>query len=264
MKGIIFDIKHYAIHDGPGIRTTIFFKGCPMQCLWCHNPESQKNEPEEIIKERHLDGKAFRVSEILGRWATTREIMEEVEKDNIFYSESGGGVTFSGGEPLMQPIFLEDLLDKCRERSLHTALDTCGHVNSGVFEKIMNKVDLFLYDLKIMNDEEHKKYTGVSSRLVIENLRMLVENEKDVIIRFPVIPGITDTPENMDAIKSFLVSLSFKGKIDLLPYHHIARNKYRRINREYKLNGVVEPTARQLEKLKKEFEMIGLTVGIGG
>ena len=264
MKGIIFDIKHYAIHDGPGIRTTIFFKGCPMHCLWCHNPESQKNEPEEIIKERHLDGKAFHVSEILGHMATTTEIMEEVEKDNIFYDESGGGVTFSGGEPLMQPIFLEELLDKCREKSLHTALDTCGHVNFRVFEKIMNKVDLFLYDLKIMNDEEHKKYTGVSNRLVIENLRMLVKNEKDVIIRFPVIPGITDTGENIDALKLLLVSLSFKGKIDLLPYHHIARNKYQRINREYKLNGIVEPTVEQLKQLKEEFEMIGLTVGIGG
>ena len=264
MKGIIFDIKHYAIHDGPGIRTTVFLKGCPMQCLWCHNPESQKNEPEEIVKERHLDGKTFRVSVILGRWATTKEIMEEVEKDSIFYQESGGGVTFSGGEPLMQPIFLEELLDKCRERSLHTAMDTCGHVNTRFFEKIMNKVDLFLYDLKIMNDEEHKKYTGVSNRLVIENLKMLIENEKNVIIRFPVIPGITDTGENTDALKLLLVSLSFKGKIDLLPYHHIARNKYRRINREYKLNGTNEPSVEQLKKLKKEFEMIGLTVGIGG
>jgi len=264
LKGIIFDIKHFAIHDGPGIRTTIFFKGCPMKCLWCHNPESQRNEPEEIIKERHLDGKEFCVSEILGRWATTREIIEEVEKDNIFYDESGGGVTFSGGEPLMQPLFLEELLDKCREKSLHTAMDTCGHVKTSALEQIMNKIDLFLYDLKIMNNEEHKKYTGVSNKLVIENLRMLVENEKDVIIRFPVIPGITAIPENMDAIKSFLVSLSFKGKIDLLPYHHIARNKYRRINREYKLNGTIEPPMEQLKQLKKEFETIGLTVSIGG
>ncbi|MFX1514452.1 MAG: 4Fe-4S cluster-binding domain-containing protein, partial [Promethearchaeota archaeon] len=169
-KGIIFDVKKYAIHDGPGIRTTVFFKGCPLRCWWCHNPEGQKEGLETIIKTQ-IDKNTLsdNQEETIGREVSVVEVITEIEKDQLFYDESGGGVTFSGGEPLMQPAFLNALLDACKEKELTTTLDTCGYASWNILKKIKDKIDLFLYDIKIIDNKEHQKYTGVSNNQILSN-----------------------------------------------------------------------------------------------
>lgn len=264
MKGLIFDIKHYSINDGPGIRTTVFFKGCPLRCWWCHNPESQARHEEIVIKERFLDGRSYRLEEISGKWLEASEVIHEVEKDGIYYDESGGGITFSGGEPLMQPEFLIELLKLAKERGYHTALDTCGHVAQQTLEKVMDLVDLVLYDLKLIDREEHIKYTGVPNDQVLRNLLFLAEKGKKIIIRFPVIPGITDTPENVTSMRDILLELHELEQIDLLPYHRIARNKYQRLSINYKLQELEEPSTDRMNELKDIFENAGLKVTVGG
>jgi len=264
VKGIIFDIKHFSIHDGPGIRTTVFFKGCPLRCWWCHNPESQAKHEEVVIRERSLDGRAYRTEEVSGRWVEASEVMREIEKDGIYYDQSGGGITFSGGEPLMQPEFLLELLRLAKERGYHTALDTCGHVSETVLEQVMNHVDLFLYDLKLVDSEDHLKYTGVTNEKVLKNLMFLSEMGKKVDIRIPVIPGITDTQKNVVALRDLLLELNGLEQIDLLPYHLIAKSKYQRFKMNYKLEELQEPSMEKLNELKKIFEGIGMKVTIGG
>jgi pyruvate formate lyase activating enzyme len=264
VPGLIFDIKHYCIHDGPGIRTTVFFKGCPMRCWWCHNPESQAVNPEDLQIERKLDGQSFFETEPVGRTVSAGEMIEEVIKDRVFYDQSHGGVTFSGGEPLMQPEFLEVLLDRCRDEKIHTCLDTTGHAPPNIFGRIIPKTDLFLYDLKLMSDTLHEEYTGVSNQWTLSNLKTLAIMGKDVIIRFPVIPGITDTESNVDAIISFLSSIGYIRRIDLLPYHSIARNKYERFNREYKLANLDPPSKDRMISLLERFQDEGFVVRIGG
>jgi pyruvate formate lyase activating enzyme len=248
MHGVIFDIKRFALHDGPGIRTTVFFKGCPMKCPWCHNPESQKKCPERVGK----NGK----KEIIGEKRSVDEVMNEIEKEVVFYDESKGGVTFSGGEPLIQPQFLSALLKECRKRDIHTTVDTTGCVSPKTFKSIMDKVDLFLYDLKIMDDKKHIQYTGVSNLLVIENLKILFKKGKNVIIRFPVIPGVTDTEENIKAVGIFVSSLKNIGEIDLLPYHHTAEGKYQRLKKEtmMKTMTVMPPGDERMEEIKQLFK----------
>jgi pyruvate formate lyase activating enzyme len=264
VKGLIFDIKHYSINDGPGIRTTVFFKGCPLRCWWCHNPESQSGLQEFIMKERSLDGKSYRNEEVSGRWYPVEEVMNEIEKDRIYYDESNGGVTFSGGEPLVQHKFLSVLLKLMKEKGIHTALDTCGQVEPAVLEEVMDKVDLFLYDLKLLESDAHKKYTGVHNEMIISNLRFLVGKGKQIIIRFPVIPGITDTAGNIAELKDFLSGMPSLDRIDLLPYHRIAKHKYSRMNMEYKLSELEEPSVGHLSELKSIFESLGMKVSIGG
>lgn len=248
MQGIIFDIKRFAIHDGPGIRTTVFFKGCPMKCPWCHNPESQKKCPERVTN----NGK----KEIIGEKRSVDEVIAEIEKEVVFYDESRGGVTFSGGEPLAQPRFLQALLKECRKRDIHTTLDTTGYVSPKTFKSIMDKVDMFLYDLKIMDDKKHIQCTGVSNRLVLENLKILSKKGKKVIIRFPVIPGITDTEENIKKVGTFVSSLKNIEEIDLLPYHRIAEGKYLHLKKENKMKEmkVMPPSAEQMDKIQRLFE----------
>lgn len=267
-EGLIFDIRRFGVHDGPGIRTTVFFKGCPMHCWWCHNPESQDFRCEESVRNLVLSGGRFKRSEITGKFMTADEVLREVERDRIFYDESGGGVTFSGGEPLMQETFLLELIMECRKKGIHTAIDTAGYSTIQTMQRIADHTDLFLYDLKLMDDSLHYHYTGVSNKPVLENLIYLSETGRKVILRFPVIPGITDLPENILAIKEFLLTVRngieiFAG-IDLLPYHSIAREKYRRFGKSNKLDGLPNPTQNDLLGLKKEFEALGLKVKIGG
>jgi pyruvate formate lyase activating enzyme len=264
MKGLIFNIMRYAIHDGPGIRTTVFMKGCPMRCWWCHNPESQLSEPENIKRERTLDGIVFKDIEIAGQWMDAEEVMEIIEKDRFFYDESGGGVTFSGGEPLMQPEFLEEILGLCKSKHIHTALDTCGIVSTDMLAGLTDKVDLFLYDLKFIDDDLHLKYTGVSNALVLENLRFLDSKQCQIWIRIPLIPGITDTEVNLAEIRDFLLTLPSAKKIDLLPYHDIARNKYKRLGRKYKLPAAGKVSEGKMEEIRKYFSESGFEVNIGG
>ena len=263
MTGLIFDIKHYAVHDGPGIRQTIFFKGCPLSCWWCHNPESQIYEIEHYTKEKTLDGKVFKKNESIGYKVDSEELYGIIEGDTLFYDESNGGVTFSGGEPLMQLDFLQEITSLCKKAGIHTALDTSGYAPQEDFFKILSNIDLILFDLKIIDEELHKKYTGVSNREILNNLKMLDESGKQVRIRFPVIPGITDTQQNIEDVKSFLSRLEKVNEIDILPYHDISKGKYKRFNKENKMGNISLGTDIE-QKLKNEFESIHYTVKIGG
>ncbi|MEA3480062.1 MAG: glycyl-radical enzyme activating protein [Bacteroidota bacterium] len=263
MKGLVFDIKHYAIHDGPGIRTTIFLKGCPMACLWCHNPESQNSEPEEMLRERKFDGQHYQEKETVGKYMSTQEVMKEINKDKIFYQESDGGVTFSGGEPLAQADFLLEMLKQCKKEGYHTTLDTSGHSNGHVLKDIIGLTDLFLYDIKLMDEATHLKYTGVSNQLSLKNLNLIIDAGKEVIIRFPVIPGITDLEDNISEIAELMKARSI-NRIDLLSYHGMARNKYEQLSRKYELGHLNQVTDESLSDIKQFFESSGYSVGIGG
>lgn len=263
-KALIFDIRRFTVHDGPGIRTTVFFKGCPLSCWWCHNPESRDTCPEKSTKHIVLSGRKFEREETTGKWMTVEEVMHDILQDRIFYDESGGGVTFSGGEPMMQESFLYDLLRNCREQGIHTTLDTSGYATRASIENISPWVDLFLYDLKIINKELHIKYTGVPNGSILDNLEFLYRSGKNVILRFPVIPGITDTAENMSDMREFLSHLRIPGtpdlQISLLPFHSMAREKYRRFCKFNPMEGVPDLKKEDLLFLKAEFESIGLKV----
>jgi len=263
VKGLVFDIKRFAIHDGPGIRTTIFLKGCPLRCWWCHNPESQASTVQFVNKEIKLDGKIYTEKEQIGNLMTVEEVMNEIRKDMVFYEESDGGVTFSGGEPLMQSDFLIEIMELCKQEGIHTAIDTSGHTEPGNLKRIMKLADLFLFDLKMMNDITHLEYTGVSNELSLSNLKYLARENKDVIIRFPVIPGVTDENQNLDEIMIFMKNFRLNN-IDLLPYHSIAKNKYMRLGLKYELSETEEPSEEQMEKLKMEFSKAGFQAVIGG
>jgi pyruvate formate lyase activating enzyme len=268
-KGLIFDIRRFTVHDGPGIRTTVFFKGCPLECWWCHNPESHSCYPEESLKTLKLDGKKFCLKEMIGQWMSVEEVMSELRADLVFYTESSGGVTFSGGEPLMQPEFLLGLLKKCKADNIHTTLDTSGYADRVIIENIQPYTDLFLYDLKLINDTDHIRYTGVSNKLILENLTYLISEEKQVIIRIPVIPDITNTKKNIQALKKFLFQFvnernsASSLKISLLPYHSIAKDKYSRFHIENKTMHIKDLTKESLLPLKNEFEAAGFAVRIG-
>jgi pyruvate formate lyase activating enzyme len=300
IKGTIFDIKKYAIHDGPGIRTTIFFKGCPLRCWWCHNSEGLKLEPEITFKENrcikgcsecievcqrgalsrsgqgvviqrdkcNLCGECIQACpsealQIIGRKMTVAEVMKEIEKEMVFYDESGGGVTFSGGEPLMQPEFLEAILKECKEKNINTALDTSGYASSEVMDKISDKVDLFLYDLKLMDEEKHKKYTGVSNKLILENLRKLAARGSKVAIRIPLIPGINDDEDNINRTAELIHSLEIIKNISLLPYHKAGREKYKRLNLLDKMSKTQAPSAERVKEIMKSLKHLGFSVKIG-
>jgi len=190
--GIIFNIQRFSVNDGPGIRTTVFMKGCPLRCWWCHNPEGIGFEPE-------VNGRTG-----IGNYYTVDELFEKIVKDRIFYEESEGGVTFSGGEPLSQIDFLTKILDKCNSTGVHTVVDTSGYVNKTLLKEITDKTDLFLYDLKLMDPVQHLKFTEVSNTEILDNLGYLLSKKAEVIIRIPMIPEITATIENMKAIRDFL------------------------------------------------------------
>ncbi len=264
--GIIFDIKHFAVHDGPGIRTTVFFKGCPLSCWWCHNPESINSKPEEIISViPTFTGTGKKCGkDIVGREATVTEIMREIMKDVIFYYESGGGVTFSGGEALIQHDFLLSLLKRCKEKNIHTCIDTSGYAQKQIFSKVVNYVDLFLYDLKLINNDDHKKYTGVSNESIIQNLKYLCESNKQIFIRIPIIPNITDTDENISQIAEHISNLNYIQRVDILPYNQMGEEKYRRMEKPYLLNNVNPPSEERMFQIREKLESFGFTVKIGG
>ncbi|MHA2308267.1 MAG: glycyl-radical enzyme activating protein [Candidatus Heimdallarchaeaceae archaeon] len=264
IKGMIFDIKRFAIHDGPGIRTTVFFKGCPLECWWCANPEGQNLETEKIISPFQLDENDRCIKDVVGEEISSLQVLTEILKDRVFYEESNGGVTFSGGEPLMQPEFLHSLLVLSKQEGLHTTLDTSGYAPQAILEKIVDSVDLFLYDIKLLDKEEHMKYTGVSIELILQNLSFLVEREQNIIIRIPIIPGITDTSENLALIGSYLSELKFISRVDILPYNEMSKAKYTRLEKPYELNNIVPPTDERMNEIKEKLEQFGLQVKIGG
>ena len=263
-QGIIFDIKRFAVHDGPGIRTTVFLKGCPLSCTWCHNPEGISPQPQQMMRERKLDGKIYQEEETVGHFYSTDEVIIELEKDRLIMEESGGGVTFSGGEPFMQPAFLFDLLVKSCDAGFHTTVDTSGYVSRKSLEKILPFTRLFLYDLKTMNDELHLKYTGVSNRIILENLEFLAEQGKSVRIRIPLLKGINDSENNIEQTICFIKRLNSIGQIDLLPYHTIGKSKYHRLGLEKSMPENAELCTEELSGIKTLFESEGFNVKIGG
>lgn len=264
-KGLIFDIKRFSVNDGPGIRTTIFFKGCPLSCWWCHNPEGLSDEVEEVCMIEKLEDKEFQHNKPVGTFVTVEELINEIEKERIFHDTSGGGVTFSGGEPLSQYEFLLQLADECSLRGIHTCLDTSGFISADIFRSILDRFDLFLYDIKTLDDNKHILYTGVSAGTIIANLRALSEAGKEFVIRFPVIPGVNDDTENISQMKDLLRGLDSEiRELHLLPYHASAKNKYQKFGRQFKMKNNIELDGGGLNRLKEEFEQIGYKVKIGG
>lgn len=260
-SGIIFDVKKYAIHDGPGIRTTIFFKGCSMGCQWCHNPESQHFGVEVFtVKDRV---KNITKSETVGYAITVDEVMNLIKKDMVFYEESGGGVTFSGGEPTVQTDFLLEVLKECKKSNIHTVVDTCGEASWNCFEKINDYVDLFLYDLKIMNNILHNKYTGASNTRIHENLKKLIDSGKNIELRIPLISGITDTDKNIEESINYISALKTKLPVTLLPYNPLNRDKLDRFCLENRLGELKTQTDEQLFEIKQKFVMNGIDAAIG-
>jgi pyruvate formate lyase activating enzyme len=297
--GIVFDIRRYAIHDGPGIRTTVFLKGCALSCAWCHNPEGQAVGHEAMLRPdrcircgacvdacghgaiRWSDGGPTtdrsrctacgdctavcyaEARERVGREMTADDVLAEVARDAQFYEESGGGVTLSGGEPLLQGAFAAALLRGAKARGFHTALDTCGFAPWEGFARLRGSVDLFLYDLKLMDDARHRRFTGVSNAPILENLRALSGHGHRIVLRVPVIPGINDDPGNLDALARFAAGLPHLAGVDLLPYHHIGTDKYARLDRAYPLPDTVAPSAGRLADIARRLAGHGLHVSGG-
>ena len=298
VTGLIFDIKRYAIHDGPGIRTTVFFKGCPLSCMWCHNPEGHSFKPKLMIwPDRCIKCRTYVqvcpnsailyvnnliitdhnkckvcgactevcptiAREIVGKYMTVEELLNEVKRDLPFYEESGGGVTVSGGEPLAQPEFLHAFLIICKENSIHTALDTSGYAETEIIKKISKYVDLFLYNIKIMDDERHKLYTGVSNKLVLYNLKVIDSLGKRIWIRFPLIPGVNGDEINIHAMGEFISKLKNVEELDILPYHELGIDKARRLGMEMRI--FEKPSGEMIRNIKEELEDFGLKVRVGG
>ncbi len=262
---VIFDIKRFAVHDGPGIRTTVFLKGCPLRCWWCHNPESQAKEPLTVDVERKINGKRLMAKKTYGEKIEVTALMEILLKDRHFYEESGGGVTLSGGEPMIQTDALVDLLQECKRHGLHTTIDTSGFAKREQFERISKLTDLFLFDLKNMDPELHLEYTGTDNGLILSNADFLLENGSQIIFRVPVIPGINTSDDEMDRMVSFIKERKEALKeVHLLPYHRIAENKYFRLRMKQRLPEVKEPDKDFMARIKEKFELTGLDVIIGG
>jgi pyruvate formate lyase activating enzyme len=266
MKGLIFSIKRYTVHDGPGIRITVFMKGCPLSCKWCHNPEGLLPQSETVLSEHRIGGKEFYINEEAGKEYTITDILDILERERVFISQSTGGVTFSGGEPMMQFEFLMDVVRACKSAGYHTAVDTSGYSAAENFRSIIPYTDLFLYDIKHMDDCKHIEATGVSNAGILENYKLLLESAGAVILRIPVIPGFNDDADHLERLRQFIVStrtVSLK-KINLLPYHKIGSSKYRKFNLPYRMDGVEPPSGKQMQEIKEHFLSAGIKVKIGG
>lgn len=253
MNGIIFDIKHFAVHDGPGIRQTIFFKGCPLRCLWCHNPESQTKMAENIECKEKIGETEFKKTKTIGKEVSVQELIFEIEKDIAFFDESGGGVTFSGGEPMMQHDFILALAKECKNRDIHVALDTSGFAQEELFTEILPYIDLFLYDLKLIDNHLHKKYTGVDNYQILKNLQLLDNQNKRIVIRLPLIPGITTEEQNITAIADFMQQLKYTKEINLLPFHDISKSKYQRFKKAFLLDANLNLTKLRIQEIRDFF-----------
>ncbi|OFY64629.1 MAG: hypothetical protein A2V64_13260 [Bacteroidetes bacterium RBG_13_43_22] len=266
MKGLIFNIKRYSIHDGPGIRVTFFLKGCPLSCWWCHNPEGISPDIEKVEQIERVGDREFIKMEEAGKWYSVNDILEILDRERIFFNESNGGVTFSGGEPVMQTDFLLETLKACKANGYHTAVDTSGYSQNENYLKIIPFTDLFLFDIKQMDDSMHLKYTGVSNSLILSNFKLILESERDVFVRIPVIPGINDDPGNISALKQFLAGSKRNNlrRISLLPYHKIGKAKYNKFNIPYRMNGIEPPSRQRMNELKEFFSETGIKVKIGG
>lgn len=284
MNGTVFNIQKFSINDGPGIRTTVFIKGCPLRCAWCHNPESNNTLPEIMYDERKctscarcaeacpygchtfengkhifnrenciLCGKCVNACyaealEMAGKTMSAEEVIEEVMKDKSFYETSGGGITLSGGEPMMHFHFTNEVLSLAKERGLHTAIETCGFAPEHKYREVAKVTDLFLYDWKVTNSELHEEYTGVSNDLILSNLKMLNDIGAKIILRCPIIPTINDTDEHFKGIADIANSLENVIEINIEPYHPLGESKNEKLGRESVISGIKMPENETVEE----------------
>ncbi len=295
ITGLVFRIERFAIHDGPGIRTTVFLKGCPLRCTWCHSPESQSARPEFMpLPDRCIacgrcvdacpqhaipapsaptlggrcrlcgtcvDACPTGARLLVGQTMSVATLLDALERDRIFYDDSGGGVTISGGEPLQQPAFLEATVNECRARRLHVAVDTSGFGDPAVVERV--RPDLFLFDVKAIDDNLHRSMTGVSNVLILANLGRIARRGQPVVVRFPLVPGVNDDGENVRAVGRLVASLNI-GRMDVLPYHRAGTAKYERLGRAYPLPAAEPPTADRIRQVADLLAACGLRVSVGG
>lgn len=300
-ESLIFDIKRYAINDGPGIRVVIFFKGCNLHCAWCHNPESISAKIEKMYAPAKcikcgtcveacpenaisltvdgiltdpdlckLCGKCAEVCptkaiEMSGKVMSINEIMDIIEKERIFFDQSGGGVTFSGGEPLVHTEMLIKLLDECGKIGIHRAVDTAGNVSTETILDVAKRTDLFLYDIKMMDSELHREWINSGNEKILHNLVVLAETGKPIIIRIPLIGGVNDTDENIELTAKFISELAGEKKVvHLLPYHAIAQNKYMKLGKSDDFEKLKEPDKDTLERAIAKFGEYGILASVGG
>ncbi len=299
-RGWYFDTHRFSVHDGPGIRTTVFLKGCPLACQWCHNPESQDPKPQKIVHQARclrcgacvevcpVDGVSLTAegiqtdltvctscaacmnaclsgaSEIIGKEISVGELLDLIKRDEVFYDESGGGVTFSGGEPMSQIRFLEAALQCVHTAGIHTALDTCGYAPWESFLRVLPFTDLILYDLKLVDEADHIRYTGVSNQLILENLYRLNQHNHEIWLRIPVIPGINDHPENIQASLKIALSIKNLKRVSLLPYHEIALTKYAGLDKTYHLEKNNPESTEAIEEIQQLFLKNDIPTIIGG
>jgi len=302
LKAPIFNIQRFSIHDGPGIRTLIFMKGCPLSCIWCSNPESQSAAPElvfyaekcvqlnrcirvcpthaisvegsRLVLDRslcNLCGECVKACytgawSIFGKEVDVNYIMQEVEKDALFYKNSGGGVTFGGGEPLLWPSFISAVSKQCREKNIHVAIETCGHALLKSFEEILNTVDLVIYDIKHIDPKIHEKLCGLPNGLILDNLKRISKRgNTEITIRIPIIPGLNDSEDNIIGTARFVASLNSNiRKVEILPYHKLGVKKYERLVRGYACEDVEVPSNDHMQSIKRILENFELDVQIGG
>lgn len=256
VKGRIFDIQRYSIHDGPGIRTIVFLKGCALKCKWCCNPESQSFDIEPM--------KVNEKEKIIGRDVTVAEVMDEVMKDIHYYKRSKGGLTLSGGECLLQPEFAAALLKAAKANGIHTAIESTAIADFKVIEKILPNLDLFLMDIKHLDSNKHKEYTTQPNERILQNAMRIAMTGQSLIIRVPVVPTFNDTPGEIRAIAEYARALPGVEELHLLPYHRLGRDKYDGLGRGYDLSDIEPPSNEWMELLKVEAEKTGLKVQIGG
>ena len=254
--GRIFDIQKFSVHDGPGIRTIVFLKGCALRCRWCCNPESQSYEIQTMMQ----NGK----EKVIGRDVTVKEVIDTVKQDMPYYRRSGGGMTLSGGEMLCQSDFAYALLRCAKESAINTAVETTGFASYEKIEKMLPYIDTVLMDIKHIDSKKHKEFTTQPNERILENAVKIAENAKKLIIRVPVIPTFNDTEPEIAAIAKFAKSLKGVTEINLLPYHSFGRDKYEGLGREYLMGELPSPTDEQMERLKKAAENCGLNCKIGG
>lgn len=273
MKGLVFNIQRYSLHDGPGIRTVVFLKGCPLHCPWCCNPESQSFQIEKVKIENlciHCKKCSYDVGECptgaiieFGRYMTVEEVTAEIKKDMIFYNTSGGGATISGGEATAQPQFTLELLKSLKKCGINTAIETCGQLSMNNLLEISKYLDFILFDLKIMDKDRAKKLLGADIELIKNNVRILVEKGTKVIPRIPLIPGYTMDSENIERIVKF-VKESGLEEVHILPFHQYGSNKYKYIGKKYELKAIKAPSEDKIEKIKSQMEEEGLKIVVGG
>ncbi len=293
-NGLIFNIQKFSIHDGQGIRTLVFMKGCPLRCKWCCNPESQlfsedilfvrtkcigcgycvKACPQNAISEKEfmIDrskckscGECTKVcyansKKIAGKWVTKREILDELEKDRIVFTNTNGGLTIGGGEPICQPKFVESLLCDARQLSLTTAMESSGHGEWNVIKDIYNHLDELFMDIKCMDTEIHKQLTGVGNELILENAKKIADLGVDITFRIPLIPGSNDSRENIEQTAEFVIGLGGNTKLEILSYHRLGEDKFEWMDREYEMQGLEVPEASHKEELEDLIEDIGCEV----